>query len=160
MSEETMSDFDDLAVGLARAERKPWLTRSTAILGGAVIAIAGFIGGIEAQKANTPASTAANQAQRSRYGFPGGQGFPGIGTLTSPAASATAGKIKLVDGTTLYIETADGDVITVKTGSSTKVQSASTVKVGDLKAGATVTIQGQTSSDGSTITATTVTATK
>jgi hypothetical protein len=117
------------------------------------------------QKAKTPANTAASQfANRfgqngaGRYNFPAGQNLPGTGTQTRN--NATTGKIQLIDGTTIYIETENGDVITVKTSGSTKVQSSTTVKVGDLKAGASVTIQGETSSDGSTITATTVTATK
>src|SRR5690348_10903179 len=121
-----MFEFDDLAVGLARAERKPWLTRSTLILGALVIALAGFVGGIQVQKAKTPAASAAGTGARGTGrqfpgGFTGGFNQPQGGTQTA-AASATTGKIKLVDGTTIYIETATGDVITVKTSGTTTVQ--------------------------------------
>lgn len=154
-----MPEFDDLAVGLARAERKRWLTRSTLILGGAVIALAGFVGGVQVQKAQTPAaSTNAAAAAAARAGGAGRQ-FGGQGTQTGTPTAAATGKIKLVDGSTVYIETADGNVITVKTTGTTSVLSASKIKLADLKAGATVTIQGQTGSDG-TVTATTVTAAK
>ena len=158
-----MSEFDDLATGLARAERKPWLTRSTIILGALVIAMAGFVGGVQVQKSQTPAPAAAGTGARGTgtgRQFPGGLNTQNLprGTQTA-AASATTGKIKLVDGTTIYIETATGDVITVKTSGTTTVQSASTVKLSDLKAGVTVTIQGPAGSDG-IVTATSVTATK
>lgn len=161
-----MSDFDDLAVGLARAERKPWLTRSTMVLGAAVLVLAGFLGGIEVQKANAPAASAANPGAGRGTGY-GGRGFgagaggfgsgqfPQGGTQTAPAA--TTGKIKLVDGSTVYIETADGDVITVKTTGTTKVTSSTATKLASLKPGASVTVQGQTGADG-TVTATSVTA--
>ncbi|MBB5870865.1 hypothetical protein F4553_004244 [Allocatelliglobosispora scoriae] len=161
-----MSEFDDLAVGLARAERKPWLTRSTLILGALVIALAGFVGGVQVQKSQTPAAAAAGTGTRGTgRQFPGGYagGFnPQAqgGTQTAAAASATTGKIKLVDGTTIYIETATGDVITVKTTGTTTVQSASTVKLSDLKPGTTVTVQGPAAGSDGIVTATSVTAAK
>ncbi|XVU22163.1 hypothetical protein ACQPZJ_33495 [Actinoplanes sp. CA-054009] len=112
-------------------------------------------------------------------GFPGGgQGFPGgangatgggnaaagggnaaAGGTASTAAAATTGTVKLVNGTTIYVQTADGTVVTVKTDGQTKVSTATSGKVADVKAGQSVTIQGAAGADGS-VTATSVTAQK
>jgi Cu/Ag efflux protein CusF len=73
--------------------------------------------------------------------------------------NATTGTIKLVDGTTVYITLASGDIATVKTSASTTVRAEQSVKLNDLKVGQTVSVQGTTGSDG-IITATTVTAQK
>ncbi|WP_064741763.1 hypothetical protein [Hamadaea tsunoensis] len=165
--------IDDLAVGLARAERKQWMTRTTVILGGLVLITAGFIGGVQVQKANgssTAASTpGANRGTGGRNfeGFGGGNfpGFGGTGTgnggtgTGASSRNATTGKIKLVDGNTVYVELTDGTVVTVKVSDTTKISSAATISVKDLKAGASVTVQGQEGSDG-TIAAGSITATK
>jgi len=168
--EDPSAPIDDLAVGLAKAERKPWLTRSTLILGGAVLVTAGFIGGLQVgggTSATANAPTGANgragygmNGGMGGYGFPGGTGGLGQqgGTGTS-TRNATTGKIKLVDGNTVYVELTDGTVVTVKVSDTTKVQSSSTITLKDLKAGASVTVQGQTGTDGS-ITAGTITTTK
>ncbi|MCP2325929.1 hypothetical protein HDA40_004436 [Hamadaea flava] len=171
--DDPSAPIDDLAVGLAKAERKPWLTRSTLILGGAVLVVAGFIGGLQVGGGTeATANTPGGGNNRGAYGFPGGgYGFPGGGNFGQQGAgtgqqgtgnstrNATTGKIKLIDGNTVYVELTDGTVVTVKVSDSTKVQSSSTITVKDLKAGASVTVQGQTGSDG-TITAGTITATK
>ncbi|NUR50818.1 MAG: hypothetical protein HOV71_22035 [Hamadaea sp.] len=170
--DDPTAPIDDLAVGLAKAERKPWLTRSTLILGGAVLVVAGFIGGLQVGGGTeATATTPGGGNGRGSYGFPGGgYGFPGGGAFGQQGATgqqgggtstrnATTGKVKLVDGNTVYVELADGTVVTVKVNDTTKVQSSSTITVKDLKAGASVTVQGQTGSDG-TITAGTITATK
>jgi hypothetical protein len=91
----------------------------------------------------------------------GGGAAPGAAApgASAAAAGSTTGKVKLVDGTTLYVETSGGDVVTVKTGGDTAVQTATTGKLKDLKAGDPVTVQGAAGTDG-TVTATTVTRTK
>jgi len=67
---------------------------------------------------------------------------------TAAAANTTTGTVKLVDGDTVYITTSDGRTITVKTSGSTAVQTTQGGSLGDLAAGSTVTVQGQTRSDG------------
>jgi hypothetical protein len=91
-------------------------------------------------------------------GFPEGAfGGGAAPTSAAPAAATPAtGKVKLVNGTTIYVETADGEVLTVRTGAGTTVQSATRGKLKDLKAGDTVSVQGTADGEG-TITATTVT---
>lgn len=80
------------------------------------------------------------------------------GTATGGTTTQTnTGKITLVDGTTIYVTLASGDVLTVKTTSATKVSVGSVTKVGELKAGQSVTVTGPTDSSGN-VTATSIAA--
>jgi hypothetical protein len=88
-------------------------------------------------------------------GFPGNVRNGGGGG--GGGGNATTGTIKLVDGTTIYLTTANGDTVTVKTSGDTVVTTPAAVS--DLKAGATVTVQGTADADG-IITANRVTASK
>lgn len=93
-------------------------------------------------------------------GFPsglpaGGSSGTGGGSGTSGSSvAATTGTVKLVDGDTVYVSTADGKVVKVKVGATTTVSKPGTVS--DLTAGSTVVITGTTGSDG-TVAAATVT---
>ncbi|MFG1866738.1 hypothetical protein [Micromonospora arborensis] len=160
----------DLRGALAAAAPRRWWNRATPVLGALVLVLAGFLGGVHVQQRwGEPSSTAGS----SRAGFPGGfpTAFPGAagrgqngagqngagapGGATAPAT--TSGKVKLVDGGTLYVETADGTVVTVRTTDDTAVRVAEVSKLTALKAGQSVTVQGGPAADG-TVTATTVTA--
>lgn len=156
-----MSEFDDLSVGLARASSKPWFSRTTLILGALVLLTGGFLIGLQvAPTSASPSSTSFNRANaQGGQGFQGFQGRNGTGSGANGASArdATTGKIKLVDGTTVYVELTDGTIVTVKLTDTTKVLSSASAK--DLKAGASVTVQGQTGSDG-IITAGSITQTK
>lgn len=68
-----------------------------------------------------------------------------------------SGKVTLVDGTTIYVTLASGDVLTVKTTASTKVSVGAVTKVSGLKAGESVTVTGPTDSSGN-VTATSISA--
>ncbi|MBB5475644.1 hypothetical protein [Micromonospora parathelypteridis] len=154
-----------LTGALAAAAPRRWWNRATPVLGVLVLVLAGFLGGVHVQQRwGEPSSTAGS----GRAGFPGGfpTAFPGAagrgqngagapGGTTAPAA--TSGKVKLVDGGTLYLETADGTVVTVRTTDDTAVRVAEASKLTALKAGQSVTVQGGPAADG-TVTATTVTA--
>jgi hypothetical protein len=153
--------MDDLTTGLAKAKRQPWLTRSTGIMLGLVIACAGFLAGVKVQQAyGSTASTPSRGTGTTVPGFGNRQGGLGQGTgQQQPSASpVTTGKVKLVDGTTVYLELADGSLITVKTTASTVVQTAKTVPLKDLAVGTQVRVQG-TASGTETVSATTITAT-
>jgi hypothetical protein len=96
-------------------------------------------------------------------GTTGGTGTGGTGTGSGAGTGAaagggnvTTGTVKLVDGTTVYIQTSDGTVVTVKTNGSTSVQVAQSGALSDLTPGAQVTVEGSAGSDG-TVTATKVT---
>ncbi|GIJ53318.1 hypothetical protein [Virgisporangium aurantiacum] len=164
---------DDLDERLAAAAPRRLANRATYALLALVIAVAGFVGGAQVQKqygtpaaASTGSPAGANAAGGQYPGagqFPGGgaaraSGAPGGGTGQQGGgrAGAITGTVKLVDGNTVYIETPDGQTITVKTSDQTTVLAPG--KLSDLTAGATVSVQGQTT-DG-TVTATTVTRTK
>ncbi len=163
---------DGLASELAKAAPRRWWNKGTLVLGAIALLVGGFAGGLQAQKQWGTADTAtgANRAAgfgggQNRAGYGAAGGVPNFGgqapdgATASAAAAATTGKVKLVNGTTIYVETADGSVVTVKTDGKTAVSTAQTGKLSDVKAGQSVTVQGSSATDG-TVTATSVTAKK
>jgi hypothetical protein len=172
-----IEDRDDLAAALAKAAPKRWWNRGTAVLGAVALLLGGFLGGLQVQKHWGAAATTTNRAGAfggaNRNAAGGYAGFPGAGTgrtgggfgngtgatPTASAAAATTGTVKLVDGSTIYVQTPSGDVITVKTTGKTSVQAATKTSLKSLKAGQAVTVQGPAGTDG-TVTATSVTAGK
>jgi Domain of unknown function (DUF5666) len=171
-------DHDDLAAELAAAAPRRWWNKATLYLGAAALLVGGFVAGAQVQQKygepSTPAAGArsganANAANAGRFGgyfggqVPGGAQAGGAqtqsGTGSTAAATPTTGKVKLVDGTTVYVETSSGDVVTVRTNGQTKVQAATSSSLKNLAVGDSVTVQGQSSTDG-TVTASTVTETK
>ncbi|MFC7532789.1 hypothetical protein [Actinoplanes sp. GCM10030250] len=151
-----IGDHAGLSAELEAAAPRRWWNRGTIGLGVAALLMGGFLGGVQAEKQWGAAEPAATS------GFPGGgmRGFPRAGSSaapqTSPAATGTTGKVKLVNGKTIYLETGDGTVVTVKTGGETTVSTARRGKLSDVRAGDSVTVQGATADDG-TVTATSVT---
>ncbi|WP_305784742.1 DUF5666 domain-containing protein [Symbioplanes lichenis] len=165
---------DGLAAEIAKAAPRRWWNRATIGLGAGVLLLGGFVGGLQVQKhygtsSTTSAFPGGGGANRGggTGGFPGG-GYGGQNSgggaapgAAAPGASAaaagpTTGKVKLVDGTTIYVETTGGDVVTVRTSGDTAVKKATTGKLKDVKAGDTVSVQGSADADG-TVTATSVT---
>jgi hypothetical protein len=146
-------DDDSLAAELAKAAPRRWWNSGTVLLAGLLLLVGGFAAGLQVQKsygAETPTAAGNRPA--------GGRGFPGALASAAPAApAATTGTVKLVNGTTLYLETAAGEVLTVKTDGRTSVSTARAAELADVKAGQSVTVQGATGADG-TVTATSVTA--
>jgi hypothetical protein len=149
---------DDLDKRLKSAAPLRLANRATYVLVALVIGVAGFVAGAQVQKSygTTSASPSGTFPTALPSGLAGG-GFANRGGGNAGNAGgggrAITGTVKLVDGTTVYVEQADGTVITVKTSDSTSVLAPSTLK--DLKAGATVTVQGQ--NDNGTVTATSIT---
>ncbi|MEU4156955.1 hypothetical protein [Actinoplanes sp. NPDC026670] len=169
-------DRDGLSAELAAAAPKKWWNKGTVGLGVAVLLMGGFLGGVQAQKQWGTSTTSAaggfpSGGMRgsggggnfpgglSASGAPGGFGGQGSAGTTTAAAVGTTGKVKLVNGKTIYVETEDGTVVTVKTDGSTTVKTATKGKLADVKAGQSITVEGATADDGS-VTATSVTATK
>jgi hypothetical protein len=165
---------DDLAERLDAVAPRRWANRTTVALAGLVLLVGGFVAGAQVQK--HWGTTAANSAARGNSPFAnatanpfaggtfgGGTGRGGTGTggtgATGGARGGTTGTVKLVDGTTVYLTTTDGQTLIVKTTSSTTVSLNQAGSLKDLTPGATVTIQGQTGSDGS-LSATSITKTK
>ncbi len=145
---------DGLSAELAAAAPKKWWNKGTVVLGVAVLLMGGFLGGVQAQKQWGTTTTASTGGFPTRGGFPGGASR---GETAAPAQNTT-GKVKLVNGKTIYVETADGTVVTVKTDGDTTVSTAAKSELSDVKAGQSVTIEGAAADDG-TVTAKSVTAT-
>ncbi|MEV6579922.1 DUF5666 domain-containing protein [Streptomyces sp. NPDC051582] len=89
----------------------------------------------QGQGATGAGRTGAGQGG-ARQGFGGATGGPGGG------AGVTTGTVKLVDGTTLYVTDAQGDVVKVTTDTNTQITQAKSGKVSDLQPGQTVTVRG------------------
>jgi hypothetical protein len=157
--------FDDDLAGQLRAKAPLAVTKVTVVLASLVLIVAGFVGGVLVQKNFGATASSTNRgnnlpaalASRGAGGggtFTGGTG--GVGRNGATAAPATTGKVTLVDGSTVYITTDNGDVVIVHTNTSTAVKSEQTSAVKDLAVGSTVTVSGSTGSDGS-VTATQIT---
>jgi hypothetical protein len=147
---------EDLAAAPPPRRRLPKLTLT---LAGIILIMAGFLGGIQANKAwgsnsgsASSVSSLINAARSGRTGtFQFGNRFGG-----ASAPGGTSGTIKLVDGSTIYVQTAGGTVLIVNTNTNTKISLTKSGTTSDLKAGQTVTVQGTSGSSG-TMTATSVT---
>jgi hypothetical protein len=131
---------DDLSEQLAAKAPHRYTNRFTAIFAGAVLLAGGFLGGVQVEKHFGAHSTATPAVFPSGFRNAGGFGGGGNG-------GGTTGTVKLVDGSTVYVTTANGDVVIVHTTGNTTVTTAGSVK--DLTVGSTVTVTGQTGSDGS-----------
>ncbi|MFD8141942.1 DUF5666 domain-containing protein [Streptomyces sp. NPDC059708] len=98
----------------------------------------------------TDAGAGAGTGQRGqRQGFGGATGGPGAG------GGLTTGTVKLVDGTTLYVTDAQGNVVKVTTTTDTQITEAKSGKVSDLQPGQAVTVRGTQNASGD-VAATTV----
>jgi hypothetical protein len=172
---------EELAAAPPKQRGRP---SATVILATGVLLVGGFLGGIQAdkhwgaQKAPNASDIVSQLARRGAQGgggglagggggFGGGGAFGGAGQgqqagglpggragTSQGGGSATTGTVKLVDGDTIYVQTANG-IVRVKTTGSTKVTIAKKAKPKDLKAGSSVTVQGPAGQDG-TVTATSV----
>jgi len=170
-----LDNGDALTAVLARRPRAK-LPSLTVILLVVVVASAGFIGGILVGKhygssgsgglasrfgalaAPAGASSSAGTGSRARTGLSGaGGGFAGTGSGAGgfAAGNATVGTIKLVDGSTVYVQTSAGDIVQVSTSAGTKVTASSTVPVKDLTPGETVVVEGSKNTSGG-VTATSI----
>jgi hypothetical protein len=122
-------------------------SRATLILAGLVVIAAAFAGGAWTHSAfgsttssGTPARQASAPSGTAQAGASGAQG--------GRAGRGTTGTVDRVDGTTVYVKTAQGDEVAVSTSDSTTVGVTTAGKLADLKPGASVTVQGQTGEDG------------
>ncbi|MDW5323703.1 hypothetical protein [Plantactinospora sp. KLBMP9567] len=146
----------------AAANRRRW-NRTTLVLAVALLLVGGFVAGIEAQKAfGAQPTTTGPGGFRGQGGFTPPTAYPGGGAPDGDTqggrgrAAATTGTVKLIDGTTIYLQTASGDVITIRTDGDTTVQVPGELK--ELKAGDRVSVNGDTDAEGS-VTASTLTKT-
>ncbi|WP_433831572.1 hypothetical protein ACQP2E_13860 [Actinoplanes sp. CA-015351] len=146
---------DDLNSAIAAAAPKRWWNRTTLALLGLVLAVGGFLGGVQAQERWGSSSSSSSSFPRNAGMPSGGAGFGG--QRPDAAASGTSGTVKLIDGTTLYVETDAGETITVRTNDTTAVKLSETTTLDRLVSGQQVTVVGEADTEG-VVTATTVTA--
>lgn len=148
---------------LLPAQRRKGVPRATAILGIGLLAAATFLAGIEAQKQWGGSSSsnsgfggraaalgaAAGTGTAGANGGAGGQGASGAGGFfRRGGGGVTSGKVKLVQGSTIYVTTTDGNVVKVSVPSSAAITKSVTTKLSGVHPGDNVTAIGTTSSDG------------
>jgi hypothetical protein len=154
--EELLNDSPfggDLDAELAAAPKRSRLPGPTLYLGAGVLAVLGFLGGIQADKSW---GGSAGSGTTTRAGAPAGLSFGNRSGGTGVGAGATTGTVEKIVGNTIYLKTAAGTTVKVTTGGSTKVTVAKSGSAKDLKSGSTITVQGSAGSDGS-VTATAIT---
>ena len=153
-----LDNDDELTAVLTRRPRAK-LPSLTLVLVALVVASAGFLGGIVVGKHYGSSGSAASAFSRfaagasatARTGSGSGAGLGGRGGGAGgefAAGNATIGTIKLIDGSTVYVQTSGGDIVQVATSAGTKVTASSTVRVKDLQPGETVIVEGSKNSTG------------
>jgi hypothetical protein len=152
-----LGNDDGLAAVLTRRPRAK-LPSLTLVLAALVVASAGFLGGVVVGKhyGSSGSGSGASAFRRfaagasatagTRSGPGAGLGAGGGGGFA--AGNATIGTIKLIDGSTVYVQTSGGDIVQVATSAGTKVTASSTVRVKDLRPGETVIVEGSKNSTG------------
>ncbi|WP_329255570.1 hypothetical protein OG417_14480 [Actinoallomurus sp. NBC_01490] len=152
---------DDLAEELARAPRVRRRPGLTTVLGAGVLVAAGFVVGAQVDR-HVAHQSAAPTAQGAAGGTPprqsGARGTGQAGSAApgaSPAAGVTTGTVQKISGRTLYVRTANGDVVKVTVTGTTDVSVLRSGSATDLKAGTSVVVRGDQAEDG-TVTATSV----
>jgi hypothetical protein len=105
-----------------------------------------------------PSSTGGGPGARAGTGAAAGAGTGqrGAGGALGGAGAATAGQVKLVDGTNIYVTDAQGNVVKVVTSGSSRFTRTGPGSIQDVRPGDTVIVQGQKADDG-IVTATAVT---
>jgi hypothetical protein len=152
-----LDDGDEVTAVLQRRPRAK-LPSLTLVLAVIVVASAGFLGGALVGKHYGSSSTSSLAGAFSRMaaragasaspGSGSGSGLSGRAGLFGGAGNATIGSIKLIDGSTIYVQTTAGDIVQVTTSSGTKVTVSTTVPVKDLQPGETVIVEGSKNSSG------------
>lgn len=151
----------------AAAPRRRW-NRITLVLAAVLLLAGGFLAGAHIQREYGPADTGSSASRAGPFAggngpagqFPGSRGSADQGaspgpTATGAGAADTTGTVKLVNGRTIYLQTEDGTVLTVRTDDSTSVRLDRATALTAVKAGDTVTVRGARDGEG-VVTATTV----
>ncbi|GAB7049012.1 DUF5666 domain-containing protein [Catenuloplanes indicus] len=156
-------DDDGLAAELAAVAPRQWWNRWTPVPAAVLLLGGGIMAGAEIQQrwGTTSAPGGGMTFPGGAAGFQGRQGAGEQATQPSAAPAATTGgttegTVKLVNGTTVYIVTADGRTVTVRTSDATAVRKPADGTLSDLAEGDTVTVEG-TAGDDNSVTATTIT---
>ena len=145
---------------LVPPRRTKGVPRVTVILGVGLLAAATFLAGIEAQKqwggssssrrqrGDFAAFAAANGGAahgRRRHGHAGRRSGGRAASSAAAAVASRAGTVKLVQGSTIYVTTTDGNTVKVTVPASAAITKSVTEKVSGIQPGDTVTAIGTTS---------------
>ncbi|MGI5165598.1 hypothetical protein ACQEU3_14675 [Spirillospora sp. CA-253888] len=162
--DKPMSDAELLATspfpeddGLTAAPSRRSLPVPTLVLASGLLLVAGFIGGVQAQKwrADDDTPNAAGPGGRAgrdmQNNAPGGRPYGG----QNGDGGMTLGTVTAVGKNSLTLRTADGRTVKVRTDAKTKITVTKEGAVADLASGTTVMVRG-TAGSGGTVTATTV----
>ncbi|TNH21887.1 hypothetical protein FHG89_30465 [Micromonospora orduensis] len=146
---------------LAASANRRWWNRTTIVLAVTLLLVGGFVAGIAAQQKFGEQPTATGPGGlRGQGDFTPPTAFPGGGSVGSQGRQqrpeSTTGTVKLVDGTTIYLQTESGEVVTVRTDGDTAVRVPG--KLTSVKAGDKVSVDGDADTNGS-VTASSVTKT-
>jgi hypothetical protein len=151
---------DDLGVALARRPRAR-IPSLTLLLGVLLVAGLGFVGGELVGKHNAGSGSGVSAAAL-RSAFAGrtgasagattgtgtsGRGGTGGAGLFGGSGNSTIGTVKLVEGSTAYVETTSGTVVQVTISPSTKITISSTGSAKQL-VGDTVIVAGTKNASG------------
>jgi Cu/Ag efflux protein CusF len=145
-----------VAGDLLPPQRRKGVPRITAILGIGLLAAATFLAGIEAQKQWGGSSSNGLSGRAAAFAAANGGARPvATGAQGAPRANGgffgragggfTSGTVKLVQGSTIYVTTSDGNVVKVTVPGSATITKSVTEKVSGIKPGDTVTAIGTTS---------------
>ncbi|QKW33225.1 hypothetical protein HUT06_03550 [Actinomadura sp. NAK00032] len=150
---------DDLDATLAARPQRRSQPGPTLYLAAGIILVAGFLGGVQAQKWSSDGS--GPSGTRPAGGFPTGRpqggygGPPGSGGFAGGGGDTTTGTVVKVTGDTLYLRTTSGQTVKVATSGTTSIRITEKGDLKDLASGTNVTVRGTKTADG-TVTATTV----
>lgn len=145
--------WEDELDGTPPRARRTLVKPVTVALCGLVIAIGGFIAGVQVQKGNQDTGGGTGDGVRAAFAAgPGGP--PGV----AAAGDRTIGSVANKKGSTLYVTDTDGTTVKVKTNAQSKVTRNAAASAKGIFPGDTVIVQGIKDKDGSLV-ATQITAT-
>jgi hypothetical protein len=155
-------DIDDITPDetlVADVRRTRITTPLTRVLLALVVVFAAFLGGALVDRWQRPASSGASSLASiaAQFGARNGRASGASGASgVSGAGGATIGTVKLVDGTSVYVQDLQGNTIKVTTKPTTTVSVSKTGKASDLAPGSTVIVQGKQNADGTSMAATSI----
>jgi hypothetical protein len=140
----------DLNALLVAKDPRRHTPRLTLGLAGLVLVAGGFVGGVQVEKSH---NHGGGSGTTGRSGFARrGTGFGARGTGGSGGGLAgggiAVGTVKLVDGSTIYLQEANGQIATVTTSRSTTVSVSHSGTVSQLTPGSTVVVSGSPGANG------------
>jgi hypothetical protein len=127
---------------LPARRRRAGVTPAIIALAAILVAVLGFIGGVQVQKARGDENSGASSSVPT--GFPRAGGNAPGGGQGGASSDTTTGTVKSKRGSSLYVETQDGTTVRVTTSDNTNVVRTAKGTTNSVHPGDTVVIQGAT----------------